>query len=74
MNKSLTNSNISRQNILNNNTAIIEIQKATGIKGLLFENQYRLLNEQVVLFFEVDKRTIRRYLSKYSDELKNNGY
>ena len=74
MSKSLTNSDIRRQNILNNNTAIIEIQKATGIKGLLFENQYRLLNEQVATFFEVETRTIRRYLNKYSDELKNNGY
>lgn len=70
----LTNSSIERQNILNNRYAIEEIQKAAGIKGLLFENQYRFLNEQVAAFFEIDIRTIRRYLKNHSDELKTNGY
>lgn len=70
----LTNSSIERQNILNNRYAIEEIQKAAGIKGLLFEDQYRFLNEQVAAFFEIDIRTIRRYLKNHSDELKTNGY
>ncbi len=70
----LASSNTNRQNILNNRYAIEALQKATGINGLLFEEQYRFLNEQVASFFEVDVRTIRNYLEKYSDELKNNGY
>lgn len=70
----LTNSNVARQNILNNRFAVEEIQKATGLKGLFFENQYRFLNEQVASFFEVELRTLSRYLKKYSDELKSNGY
>jgi hypothetical protein len=70
----LTKSEINRQNILNNKYALTEIQKATGINGFLFENQYRMLTEQVALFFEIDTRTIKRYLKKYEFELKNNGY
>jgi len=70
----LTASDINRQNILNNKYALEEIQKATGIEGLLFENQYKMLTEQVVQFFEIDKRTINRYLKKYDKELNDNGY
>lgn len=28
----------------------------------------------VANYFEVDERTVKRYLEKYSDELKHNGY
>lgn len=74
MAKDLINSPIDRQNILNNPYAITEIQKATKIKGVMFDGSVRLIKEQVVLFFEVDARTIERYLEKYSDELGQNGY
>ena len=70
----LTTSDINRQNILNNKYALDEIQKATGIEGLVFENQYKMLTEQVAQFFEIDTRTIKRYLKKYDKELNNNGY
>lgn len=70
----LTKSNINRQNILNNKYALEQIQKAAGIEGLLFENQYKMLTEQVALFFEIDTRTIKRYLQKYDKELNDNGY
>lgn len=39
MNKDLTTSKIDRQNILNNELAITEIQKQTNIKGILFEDK-----------------------------------
>jgi len=37
MNKDLSNSKIDRQNILNNTFAIQEIEKATNITGVIFE-------------------------------------
>jgi len=70
----LTTSDINRQNILNNKYALEEIQKATGIDGLLFEKQLKMLTEQVAQFFEIDTRTIKRYLKKYDKELNDNGY
>lgn len=70
----LTNSNIERQNILNNRYALERIQKYVGLPGMLFEGEYRFTKQMVAEFFEVDERTIDRYLEKYSDELKHNGY
>jgi hypothetical protein len=72
--KDLTNSTIARQNILNNAYAIEEIQKAVGVEGIAFENQFRFLKAQIAVFFEVDERTIERYLEAYDNELKVNGY
>lgn len=72
--KDLTNSQIDRQNILNNQYALEEIRKVVGLEGIIFENEYKFIKDQVALFFEVDPRTIDRYLEKYSDELSQNGY
>ena len=74
MSKDLTNSQIDRQNILNNSFAVQEIQKATNITGVTFEGITRLTKEQVSLFFGVDVRTIERYLESNRDELGLNGY
>jgi len=43
MPEDLTNSKVDRQNILNNPYAVVEIQKATQIKGIDFEGAVRLL-------------------------------
>jgi hypothetical protein len=40
----------------------------------MFEGAERLIKEQIAAFFEVDARTIERYLEKYGDELGRNGY
>ncbi len=72
--KDLTNSNISRQNTLDNKYAIEEIQNAIGLEGIVFERQFRFLKKQVASFFEVDERTIERYLEINGKELKINGY
>ncbi len=72
--KDLTNSSVARQNILNNTYAIEEIQNAVGIEGFIFENQIRFLKKQLAAFFEVDERTIERYLENHEQELKVNGY
>ena len=74
MNKDLTNSDIERQNVLNNSYAIERIQKYVGIPSIEFDGKFWLTKPMVADFFEIDERTIERYLEKYSDELKYNGY
>lgn len=74
MTKDLTNSNIERQNILNNPYVLAEIDKATHIQGIPFEGKTVVLKEQIADFFEVDVRTINNYLGKHAEELSQNGY
>ena len=65
---------IQRQNILNNQYAISEIEKATALKCIKFEGKSVLLKEQVSSFFEVTTRTIDNYIASYGNELRANGY
>jgi len=74
MTKELTNSNIDRQNILNNLYAVKEIQKALGLKGVMFDNKMLFIKKQVAEFYDIDERTVERYLERYEEELKRNGY
>lgn len=70
----LSTSSITRQNVLNNKYALQEIQKAVGLRGVLFEGEYKFVKKQVANFFEVDERTINTCLKKNEDELSKNGY
>jgi hypothetical protein len=73
--KKLPDSLVERKNILNNPFAIEHIQKEIGIRGIKFEDKYIITSKQVALFFEIDEKTIDRYLSgKFRSELKQNGY
>ncbi len=72
--KNLTNSNIDRQNILNNRFAIAKIQEFIGLPGMLFEGEYKFTVQMVADFYRIDERTVKRYLEKYDTELKHNGY
>jgi len=72
--KDLTVSQVDRQNILNNQYALQEIEKATRIKGIPFEGKTVVLKEQAAQFFEITLRTVENYLSEYGDELAKNGY
>ena len=72
--KDLTSSNIDRQNILNNEYALSEIQNNAGIKGIFFEGKLTFTKEMVAEFYSIDIRTIERYSTNFSVELKNNGY
>lgn len=72
--KDLTNSNIERQNILNNKFTLKGIQEYIGLTGMYFEGEYKFTKEMLVEFFEVDISTINRYLATYEEELKHNGY
>lgn len=74
MKKDLTNSEIDRQNILNNPYALSEIEKAAGIQGIPFEGKTVVLKEQVAAFFEVTVRTVENYLEGHPEELGRNGY
>lgn len=70
----LTISNIERQNVLNNKYALAKIQESIGIVGMEFEGEYRFTKKMVADFFEVEERTIERYIEQYSEELTANGY
>jgi len=72
--KDLTDSNIERQNILNNKYAVQRIQEYVGLSGMLFEGEYRFTKEMVIEFFEIDISTLNRYLANFEVELKHNGY
>lgn len=72
--KDLTASQVDRQNILNNELAVLEIQKTSKIDCVFFDDKLYLTKEMVASFFEVDIRTIERYIASFNDELKKNGY
>jgi hypothetical protein len=50
------------------------IQKALEVEAMLFEGQYCFTKQMVAYFYEVEERTIERYLESYEQELKHNGY
>lgn len=72
--RDLTNSGLDRQNILNNRFAIERIQEYIGITGFFFEGEYKFTKSMVAEFYEIDERTVDRYLEQHENELKNNGY
>lgn len=74
MDKKLSISTIERQNVLNNRFAIDAIQKALHVEAMFFDGQYCLTKQMVADFYEVDERTIERYLESHETELKHNGY
>ena len=74
MARDLTTSLVDRQNILNNESAVTEIQNQTGLQGIMFGGRLRFTKAMVASFFEVDVRTIERYVSENLEEISANGY
>lgn len=74
MAKDLTTSQLDRQNILNNSLAIQEIQKQTGLQGIVFEDKICFTKAMTATYFDVDTRTIERYVSENQNEVSANGY
>lgn len=74
MPKDLTSSRLDRQNILNNEIAVEEIQEKSGAEGILWNEKLYFTREMTANFFEVDIRTISRYIDQYNEELVENGY
>lgn len=72
--KDLTISNIERQNVLNNRFAVKKLQERLGIEGMFFDGEYWLTKKMVADFYEVEERTIERYIENYGSELSANGY
>lgn len=70
----LTKSMVSRQNVLNNQYAIYEIQNQLNIDGIKYNKDVVFTKEQLATIFEVDIRTIERYMESNKDELEKNGY
>ncbi len=74
MGRDLTSSQIDRQNILNNKCAILEIQKQTRFQGIVFEDKLYFTKTMVATYFDVEIRTVERYVNEYQLEFENNGY
>lgn len=74
MAKDLTTSDIHRKNILNNRYALQEIQKEIDFPAIVFEESLRYTKKQIAQFYEIDERTIDRYLENHSEEISHNGY
>ncbi len=74
MNANLTQSEIARQNVLNNRYAVAEIQKAIGLRGILFEGDYYVTKSQMAKFLEVSERAITTCTQSNIDEVSKNGY
>lgn len=72
--KDLTTSEIARQNVLNNKYALEEVQRAIGLRGVMFEGELKFTKQQLSSFFEVSDRTINSCLTKNEKELRDNGY
>lgn len=74
MSKDLTNSDVHRQNILNNPYALEKIEAHLAFVGRSFEGESVFTKADLAALFEVDDRTIERYVAQHGDELGKNGY
>lgn len=74
MAKDLTNSKIDRQNILNNEIVLGEILEKSNFEAISWNGKLMFTRDMVVEFFEVDTRTISRYIDQNYEELTQNGY
>lgn len=74
MTKDLTSSNISRQNILNNNYALEHIELNLSLGGTYWHDETIFTKVQVAQILDIDERTVDRYIESHSEELSKNGY
>ena len=74
MNKDLTASTLHRQNVLNNRFAVERMQNELSLGGIQYKGEPVFTKVQVAEIFNVDERTIERYLSSHGEELAKNGY
>ena len=74
MAKDLTRSEIDRQNILNNTEAVELIKAKLGLNGLLYNNEFNFTTKMVADFYEIDVRTVKRYVEDFENEIEHNGY
>ncbi|PIF03778.1 MAG: DNA-binding protein [Arcobacter sp.] len=74
MNNDLTTSNVSRQNILNNDYALEKVELHLALGGITWKEERIFTKAKVAKLLNVDIRTIERYLEQNKDELIKNGY
>lgn len=74
MSRDLTASSVDRQNILNNPYALEKIQANLDLPAMEFEGERYLTKQQVTDLFDIDERTVDRYLAAHEAELRHNGY
>lgn len=74
MSHDLTTSSVARQNVLNNPYALSKLEEHLALGGLQFEGEILFTKSQVAEILAVDERTIDRYLTRSSEEIKANGY
>ncbi len=74
MAKDLTNSDIDRKNVLNNNVAIQEVYHQVGFFGFKHDGKFRFTKQQLAEYFEVDIRTIERIVENHREEIEESGY
>lgn len=72
--KDLTLSNIDRQNILNNQDAVENMQDYLGLTGLLYEGRYYFTTKIVADYYDVSSRTLTNVINANEEEIRHNGY
>ena len=71
----ITQSNIDRQNILNNPFALEKIQQEVkNFPYFEMEDKIFILKQDVANFYQVDERTLERLIQENEQELRKNGY
>ena len=61
--RDLTNSNVNRQTIFNNRFAIEKGQVCIGLPWMLFKGEYKFTTQMEAAFYDLDERTVKRYLN-----------
>ena len=72
--QNLSDSSLDRENILNNNPALRHVEQYFGFQSPVIEGQMRFTLKQIAEYFEVEPRTIERYIEKYGNELEQSWY
>ena len=72
--KDLTTSDLHRENILNNNYALEILYSEISFPGVMFEGKYWFTKKQIAEYFEIDERTVDRYIESNKTELEESGY
>lgn len=70
----LTEQSIARQNILNNPFAMQQLEHQLQLGGYAYEGETLFTKNDVAQLYDVDERTIERYITQHQEELEKNGY
>lgn len=73
-NETLTDSSVERQNILNNPFALTRLEETLVLGGVQYEGETIFTRADVEKIFDIDQRTVERYVAAHKEELSKNGY